>query len=226
MPLPDRANLSRGDQESSVVKFIRNSQLVVGRILIDYLYYSFLRLWSILIRGNKCFQILLRNPLKICVRESVLKMNHSRLTGQRFITLRQPLTYHIQHWVIPQLIAIIHIFIATCNLKHSMFGKFNELMFHITEMSAVVDKLGYPADDPYSSFHITQKKQHSIRTYFTSNEISFNFFSTNIFKKKHLFSIIFFVKGYFLKCTFPHRYYFHLEGLEWQSGRETISTSG
>ena len=189
-----------------IMKGIEKSQLLMimsGIIGIIYIQYD--PFGRLIIRFDKNIHKYLGYTVKIRARKPVLKPAHGGLTGQRLLT-RKLLTGHLQHRIIPQFIRIIAILPAAGNLEHSLLEKFDDLMFNISGMSAIPKHLGHPVKKTHLSFHLTQEKEPGIRADFSPLEVCFDFFSTNIFKKKQLFCIIIFVQGCFL-LIFTLTYY-------------------
>jgi len=143
-------------------------------------------LWRLIIRLDKHIHKHFGNPVKVCTCEAVFKPADGGLTGQRHLIIGQSLTGYFHDWVFPQLVAVIAILIAASNLENPLLEKFTKLMFNITGMTPVPQRVSYFAYQPYPVFNLPEKKNSSIRTDLPAFKISLILFAGNAFEKELL----------------------------------------
>ena len=107
-----------------------------------------------------------------------------RLAGQWWILIRQPLTGDFYYRIISQFIAVIAVLIAAGNLENPLLEKLKELMFDITGMALVSQRIGHFADQPYPGLNLPEKKKSGIGADLTAIKIRLNFLIRNTFKKE------------------------------------------
>jgi hypothetical protein len=130
------------------------------------------------------------DPIKIVTGDAILKPADGGLAGQLFL-IGQPLTGYFHDRIFPQLIAVISILITAENLENPLLEKLKKLMFGITGMAAIPQRISHFADQTYPVFNLPEEKKPGIKTDLTAIEISFNFLIGNAFKKEQLFGTIF-----------------------------------
>ena len=92
------------------------------------------------------------NSIKICSGETIFKPSDGRLAGQCQIVIRQSRKGYFHYWILPQLIVVISILIAAGNLEIPLLEKLEKLMFDITGMAQVPQRIGYFFDQAYPGF--------------------------------------------------------------------------
>jgi hypothetical protein len=133
----------------------------------------------------------LRDTIKICFGKRVLKTADGRLTGQGRIFLRKSFTGYFHHRIVPQFIAVVAVLIAAGNLEDPLLEQFAKLMFDITGMATVMQRVDHFANKSHPVLHLAEEKKPRVGTDLPAGKIRFNFFMGNVFEKEQLFGTIF-----------------------------------
>jgi hypothetical protein len=131
------------------------------------------------------------DPVKVSPGETIFKPAYGRLRSQIRLIIGQSLTGYFHYRIFPQLVAVVSILIAAGNLENPLLEKLKELMFDITGVAPVPQRISHFADQTYPVFNLPEEKKTGIGTDLSTVEISFNFFVEKAFKKQELFGTIF-----------------------------------